>query len=377
MNADSPRTAVSGQPIEHGVVSIMMPAFNASRYIGCAIESAVAQRFEQWELVVVDDGSTDDTYEIAASFDDARITVLRQPNLGEARARNAALAAVRGEYLAFLDADDLFLPDHLWLTTEYLRAHPAADGVFTDGYHITEDGTQLTPLSARRRPPKVGRVFDDIVYGSDFVGPPLCVVLRRNLIERHTLRFDARIVMGPDWDFFVRFSDQGPFGYVDQATCLYRVHARSITTTLGARARARERAKCRMSAIKLPSFHACPVDVRFNVFYDLLVVALREEPERQSEVLTWPEFLTLPGSERSRLLRLMAKEAILLGYEPGIVRGWLREARRAAPGDLKTAAVASLFAASPAACGALLRRRRGHGFDAMDRPPFADLGIGS
>jgi GT2 family glycosyltransferase len=357
-----------------GGISIMMPAYNASRYIAEAIESVLAQRFANWELVIVDDGSTDDTYMRACAFNDTRIRVLRQTNQGEAAARNFLLRAVRGAYVAFLDADDAYLPDHLACVDQYFRDHPQMAGVFTDGYHITGDGQRLKRLSARRRPPRTGRVFDEVVYGSDFFGPPVCVVLRRDLIAKHELRFDERILMGPDWDFFVRFSDLGPFGYIDRATCLYRVHSGSITTTLDRERRASERAKCRACAIKLPSFGTCDAHVRFNAFYDLLVVALRGAPDQQQAVLTWPQFTALPRRERGRLLRLLATEAVLLGYEPCLIHEWLRRSRAANPRDVKTAILASLFSTHPASCRALVRRRHRDGHS-LDRPPFEDLGI--
>jgi glycosyltransferase involved in cell wall biosynthesis len=350
----------------------MMPAFNAARFIRASIESVLAQRSPNWELVIVDDGSTDETFAIASSFRDPRIRIVRQSNRGEAAARNAALETIRGEFLAFLDADDLYLPDHLPRLTAYFASHPDAVGVVTDGFHITEDDRRLQRLSSRRRPPRAGRVFDEIVFGSDFLGPPVCVALRREPLERHALRFDQDIVMGPDWDFFVRYSRLGPFGFITEATCLYRVHARSITTTMGAAARARERAKCRARAIRLPEFGACPPHVRFNAFYDLLVVALRGEAQQQQAVIGWGEFRQLPPPARSRLLRLLASEARMLGYYLGLVREWLREARRANPRDLKALAMSSLVAAHPGAFAAALRRRRAGQFHSIDRPPFAD-----
>jgi len=103
------------------LVSIMMPAFNAERYIRQAIESILAQRYPSWELVVVNDGSTDSTPKIIAGFSDPRIRIYHQENGGEASARNSALEHSNGKYLAFLDADDLYLPNHLDETIAYLN----------------------------------------------------------------------------------------------------------------------------------------------------------------------------------------------------------------------------------------------------------------
>ncbi len=99
--------------MEPGLVSVMMPAYNAERYIRPAMESLLAQTYSRWELIVVNDGSKDATAAIARSFDDPRIRVIDQPNGGEASARNTALRTMRGEFVAFLDADDAYLPEHL------------------------------------------------------------------------------------------------------------------------------------------------------------------------------------------------------------------------------------------------------------------------
>ena len=96
------------------LVSIMMPAYNAGKYIGRAIESVLAQTYENWELIVVDDCSTDNTYEIAASCKDPRIRILRhEQNMGVGPSRNDALSASTGQWMAVLDADDEWLPERL------------------------------------------------------------------------------------------------------------------------------------------------------------------------------------------------------------------------------------------------------------------------
>jgi glycosyltransferase involved in cell wall biosynthesis len=197
-----------------------MPAYNAEAYIGQAIESVLAQSYQRWELVVVDDGSIDGTGRIASRYGDSRIRLIRQDNQGEAAARNTALSNIQGEYLAFLDADDLYLPHHLDTTVGYLQAQSKAEGVYTDGYYIDQMGSQLQTLSSRRRGPFEGNLFEEVLYGSDVFGPPTCVVLRNQLIESHGLKFDEEIVIGPDWDFFAKYAELGDFGYIEQKTCL-------------------------------------------------------------------------------------------------------------------------------------------------------------
>lgn len=126
------------------LVSIVMPAYNAGRYLGSAIESVLAQTWPHWELLVVNDASKDDTAEIALRYQqqDTRIRVLQQPvNQGVAAARNRALAEARGEFIAFLDSDDLWLPEKLSLQLDFLRKHNAR--VVYSGYiRMDENGTE-------------------------------------------------------------------------------------------------------------------------------------------------------------------------------------------------------------------------------------------
>src|SRR5215204_696893 len=97
------------------LVSVIMPAYNAGRYIAESVRSVQAQTFGGWELVVVDDGSADDTGEVVRRFAaaDARVRYVRRPNGGQAAARNTGLAEARAPFVAFLDADDLWLPEKL------------------------------------------------------------------------------------------------------------------------------------------------------------------------------------------------------------------------------------------------------------------------
>ncbi|MFC2043379.1 glycosyltransferase family 2 protein, partial [Chloroflexota bacterium] len=227
-------------------VSVMMPAYNAEAYIAQAIESVLVQSYTQWELVIVNDGSMDSTADIAAQYDDPRIRILHQANAGEATARNTALQNIQGEFVAFLDSDDFYLSDHLELTVNFLKKNPSFYGVYTDGFYCNENGDRLASLASRRRGPFCGRVFEQAVYSSDVFGPPVCVVLRSEIIQKHDLKFDPDIIIGPDWDFFIQFSDISDFGYLEHKTCCYRIHTKNLTSMTSLEKRALEFAKCRM-----------------------------------------------------------------------------------------------------------------------------------
>lgn len=127
-------------------VSIIMPAYNAQAYIGQAIESALAQTFPDWELIVVDDCSTDDTAACVQSYSDSRIRYLKnEKNSGAAQSRNRAIEAGRGEYVAFLDSDDVWLPFKLEAQIRQLDA--GASISYGAYYRIAADGKLLSTVN--------------------------------------------------------------------------------------------------------------------------------------------------------------------------------------------------------------------------------------
>jgi glycosyltransferase involved in cell wall biosynthesis len=353
----------------------MMPAFNAETYVGQAIESILAQTNPNWELVIVDDGSVDRTRDIASHYKDTRIQVIHQENGGESIARNTAIKHVRGEFLAFLDADDLYLPNHLRVAAEYLTSQPQVNGVYTDGYYIDQTGKQLQTLSSRRRGPFEGDLFEEVVYGSDVFGPPVCVVLRTNLIKQYNLSFDENIIIGPDWDFFTKYAEVGNFGYRDEITCLYRLHTTNISVRTGLKKRALELAKCRKNAIKMKHFNRCSDRVRTAVFYDLLINLLIDLPEQQTEITHWQEFAELPNPEQARLLRLMVSTNAVHGYDQTHVQNWLDRARQLNPSDWRAAILWFLFRIHPKLLRTTLKIKKHQEIDPRTIQPFADMNL--
>lgn len=359
--------------IHSGMVSIMMPAYNAEQYIAQAVESVLAQSYQNWELIIVNDGSTDRTPSIVLNYSDPRIRVIHQSNSGESIARNTALRHMRGEFVAFLDADDAYLESHLELCVTYLNAHPHYDGVYSDGYHFDSTGTRLQTLSSNRRGPFEGNIFGEVVRASDVFGPPLCVILRRSLIDRFHLEYDSEIVIGPDWDFFIQFAELGKFGYIQDITCLYRVHQTNITLRAKADLRRRSLARCREKAIKLDSFSQLSEDIRSAVFYDLLINQLIGLAQRQNEVIQWPEFRNLAHIEQSRLLRLMASKSILKGYSNDLVNEWLQQSLSLNPRNRRGAILSGLYRIHPKLCQVFLYIRSLFEREHQNSSPFGQL----
>src|SRR6266550_7359975 len=112
--------------------SVVIPTYNRGRVVGEAIESALGQRHRELEILVVDDGSTDDTAERVAGFRDRRLRYIRREHAGVSSARNAGIAVASGDLVSFLDSDDLWKPDKLGADIDALARYPSAGGVFCD-----------------------------------------------------------------------------------------------------------------------------------------------------------------------------------------------------------------------------------------------------
>ena len=208
-----------------------MPVYNGARYLRGALESALSQTYRPLEIVVVDDGSTDETPGVLAEFGD-RIRAIRQPNSGSAAARNAALRAARGELIAFLDADDLWLPHKVAVQVHYLREHPDVDLVATRWLTLTEGA----PAAPNELPgPETGVEVDaensGWLYNAlliDCVVHTTTVVIRRRLVDEIGI-FDTELRRGQDYDYWLRASRATQIHTLKTPLSYYRLHAANST----------------------------------------------------------------------------------------------------------------------------------------------------
>ncbi len=215
------------------LISIIMPVYNGARFLQHTLDSLLAQTCGDWELIVVDDGSTDTTPELLAQYDDQRFIKIRKDNGGEAHTRNVGLKHASGEFIAFLDADDLYLPTALADMAAFLAAHREYDAAFSDGYLCDENDQILSRLTEHRSGVYTGNILEPLVLTADVITVPVCTLTRRMVIQQHQIEFDEKLVIGPDWDFWIRLARYAHFGYLDKPTCMYRVHLTNITRTAG------------------------------------------------------------------------------------------------------------------------------------------------
>src|SRR5947207_956439 len=220
-------------------VSVVIPTYNRARVVGEAIDSALAQTHERLEVIVVDDGSTDDTAERVGRRRDRRLRYVRREHAGVSSARNAGIAAATGDLVSFLDSDDLWKPEKIETEVAALARHPEAGGVFSD--LEKREGATIVPSFMRRT-----RVFARLLGGRAFpeglLLPSralyLCLLqeipiktpaltVRRSALER-VGGFDERWTSSEDWEFLLRLARSESLLYLDRPLAVIRVSTDSL-----------------------------------------------------------------------------------------------------------------------------------------------------
>lgn len=234
-------------------VSVIIPAYNASRYIQEALDSVFAQSFQDIEVIVVNDGAPD-TPQLEAALQPylGRFLYIKQRNQGVSAARNVAIQRSRGELLAFLDADDVWLPRYLDVQVNFLHKHPGTVAVISDVLRFGESAPK--PPERRMLSPAANNPlsFDNMLRRRGGQLPSATVVRRANALAAGL--FDENLRAGEDIDFCIRvcFPD-GTIGYTGQLLVKYRFHSAGAGTTLTARQVKENEAEClRRIGRKLP-----------------------------------------------------------------------------------------------------------------------------
>jgi glycosyltransferase involved in cell wall biosynthesis len=221
-------------------VSIVIPTFNRAWIIADALQSVFAQTFQNFEVLIVDDGSTDDTAEVVKSFTDPRLRYIKKDqNGGCASARNTGIRAATGEYVSTLDSDDLWKPDKLEREVRFLETHPEVQAVFSD-LEKTDRG-EFTPSFMRRSPSFCKFLtkessMDGMALGQRqaylyllrevFIKPTALTFRKEALLT--TNLFDESRPCGSDWKLLLEFSKTFRFGYIDRPLAVLRVQMDAI-----------------------------------------------------------------------------------------------------------------------------------------------------
>ena len=192
-------------------VTVVVPAYNAGKVLAETLTSAARQTFKNFEVIVVDDGSTDNTAEIVRQLGrtDPRFLLLQQAHQGVSAARNLGIHRARGEYIAFLDHDDVWLPEKLARQLELFREEPKANFVFTN-YYYWDGQKDLRLFFKDHRPLPNGCACKQLISANPYI--PSIVMVRRALFDTGC-RFTTDIGGSEDWDLWLQFMEHGLWAY--------------------------------------------------------------------------------------------------------------------------------------------------------------------
>ena len=214
-------TTTASQAAVRPLVSVVIPCFNGARYLGETLESALAQTHPRMEIIVVDDGSTDDTAQVAKSYP---VTYLYQSNRGISGARNAGLRLSRGEYILFLDHDDRLLPEAVATGVRILEEHPECAVAVGEHRYIGADGRAMGSSNKRT----AGRDPYLLLLEHNFIETPCSALHRRSGLASAGV-FDETLQGAEDYELYLRTARQNTFIAHDATVSEYRLHNTSTS----------------------------------------------------------------------------------------------------------------------------------------------------
>jgi glycosyltransferase involved in cell wall biosynthesis len=237
-------------------VSVIIPAYNRANIVRETVDSVLCQTYADFEVIVVDDGSTDNTREVMATYVDPRVRYFYKTNGGLSSARNFGLSEATGEYIAFLDSDDVWRPWKLSAQVEIFRRHADVGMIWSDMSSFADDGTILeerhirnyysvyravdlgammrrvgtvadlgvdAPTDIATCPYHIGDIFDAMFIGN-LVHPPTAIVRRSRLQGSGPFQPEITGAGAEDYHFYFRIAELGPVSFLDAPSILYRVH---------------------------------------------------------------------------------------------------------------------------------------------------------
>jgi glycosyltransferase involved in cell wall biosynthesis len=250
-------------------VSIVLPTYNGARHLREALDTCLGQTFRDFELIVVVDGSVDETKDILATYADSRLVIVLQENQGLPRALNSGFSRARGEYWSWTSDDNAFLPSALQMMVDYLNAHPDAPMVSADFLRIDDAGRTIG--------------YDDLNWA--------CFLYRADVARRvGDYRPEYRLV--EDKDFFIRLQHiGGPIARIRQPLYRYREHPRSLTRQEGGK---RHITTLKMHYDLITRGIEQHINLQHLFFHELSRTALYHDYEQMTEILTFARHTNMP-----------------------------------------------------------------------------------
>ncbi|MEA2418255.1 MAG: hypothetical protein QOE60_461 [Thermoleophilaceae bacterium] len=210
-------------------VDAIITCHNYGRFLGEAIESVLDQSYPNVTAVVVDDGSTDDTAAVAARYAERGVRYVHRPRGGAGQARNAGLEVTSAPLVAFLDADDAWLPHRLAVGVAHLERHPEAALVAAHAF-ACDEAMRPSSIVHALRAPACGRVFHELLIHNVVLNPS-SVLVRRSALD--AAGGFSELPVAQDWDTWLEIAKRSPIGFADEVVALVRRHTNGITLRTG------------------------------------------------------------------------------------------------------------------------------------------------
>jgi glycosyltransferase involved in cell wall biosynthesis len=258
-------------------VTVLMPLYNGESYLREAIESILGQTFNEFELLVLDDGSTDAGPRIVKGYRDPRIRLLsNDANMGIAATLNRGISLANGRYIARMDCDDVSLPDRLRRQFDFMEGHPAV-GVC---------GSRVRRIGAKRGLWKVkagdAAIKSRLLFENAMAHPS--VMIRKSVLDGHNLRYDPLLRCSQDYAFWVEIARHSRLANLEQVLILYRVHATQISEAKKAEQRS---AADRVRALQLKSFGIEPSSEELALHGNIASYGLAGDRHFAEEAAAW------------------------------------------------------------------------------------------
>ncbi|MFN6528100.1 glycosyltransferase family 2 protein [Nostoc sp. ChiSLP03a] len=222
-------------------VSVIIPVYGVEKYIAATVQSVLEQTYTNFELLIIDDASLDRSINICQQFTDPRIKIIRQSNRGVSGARNTGIRHAQGEYLAFLDGDDLWLPEKLEKQIAHLENSPAVGVSFSRSAFIDEAGQALGTYQM----PKLKEITPSYLLSCNPIGNGSAAVMRREVLEAIKFQdnlygtnedcyFDERLLQSEDNEFWIRISIKSNWQIegIPEPLTLYRVNSKGLSANM-------------------------------------------------------------------------------------------------------------------------------------------------
>lgn len=224
------------------VVSVVIPVYNVEQYVATAIHSVLQQSFQDFEIIIVDDASPDNSIQICNDIQDKRIRIISQENRGLAGARNTGIRNAQGQYIALLDSDDYWHADKLQQHISLMQAKPDCDVSFSASCFVDEQGKSLNRIQS---PGKKSAYDAGYIFCRNPLGNGSAPVIRKSLFDKiaftsankkYAQYFDESLRQSEDVECWVRMALQGQakFYYIDQTLTYYRLNAAGLSANVGA-----------------------------------------------------------------------------------------------------------------------------------------------